>query len=435
MVRLIARRGALVTVVAVTLLLSACGGSSHNKVVPPGSTSPRSSSNVTSPATTPSTTAVPAQAACMMPLTHDTYDGFHIAVPAGWDLSALQGRIEVKKDAAESEAVVVEPAVQTSSVNAGAYFTSALQSFRQQVQNAGGTFSVTGQSSSNGLPQSSITVTAPNLKLEGKAMLMVVPMTTQLSKTELAFVLYWARGSLAGVEPMLQSIAQCFGPEKGSLFNVVRDQVFTYELAPGWGVTDESQDALDLHHGTDASVSYVLASVPQQYGASTQSFIDYVLAHENVTGVTAISTFTGAESTEYEEFIGTLNGQAIHGLISSGQPTPGPLPTAGIRQAVANQSEWNSMAGGLVQMAGFIQHGFSQDLQTINQLNQQWQNFNGQVANFDDTLNNQQLVQDPTNGKLYEAPYSAYTTGPAGPGYYVDNGFPGGQRLNEVQRG
>ena len=82
-------------------------------------------------------------------------------------------------------------------------------------------------------------------------------------------------------------------------------------------------------------------------------------------------------------------------------------------------------------MAGSIQHDFRQDLQEIQAVNRQWQDFSGQVANFDDTLNDQQLVQDPSTGQLYEAPYSSYlSTGPQGPGYYL----PDGQELNPVER-
>ncbi len=52
-------------------------------------------------------------AKCTLPLTHDTVDGFHIAVPSGWELLTLRGEMEVERDAAASEAVLVSPAVQT----------------------------------------------------------------------------------------------------------------------------------------------------------------------------------------------------------------------------------------------------------------------------------------------------------------------------------
>ena len=77
----------------------------------------------------------------------------------------------------------------------------------------------------------------------------------------------------------------------------------------------------------------------------------------------------------------------------------------------------------MVQIAGSIQHDFTQDLQELQRVNQQWQDFSGQVADFDDTLNQQQLVRDPTTGIYYEAPYSSYDpNGPGGPGYYLPNG-------------
>ena len=102
-----------------------------------------------------------------------------------------------------------------------------------------------------------------------------------------------------------------------------------------------------------------------------------------------------------------------------------------IRLGLANPGLWNSVNGGLLQMMGSIQHNFSGDLQEIAQVNHQWQDFSGQVADFDDTLNSQQLVQDPSNGSLYEASYSSWDpNGPNGPGYYLPNG----QLLNLVQR-
>jgi hypothetical protein len=44
------------------------------------------------------------------------------------------------------------------------------------------------------------------------------------------------------------------------------------------------------------------------------------------------------------------------------------------------------------------------------------------VSDFDDVLNQQQLVRDSA-GNYYEAPYSAYQNdGPQGPGYYLPDG-------------
>ena len=98
--------------------------------------------------------------------------------------------------------------------------------------------------------------------------------------------------------------------------------------------------------------------------------------------------------------------------------------TSGVEHiGLATTNLWDSVNGGLIEMMGFIQHSFVQDLETIQAVNQQWQDFSGQVANFDDTLNSQQLVQDPSTGGYYEAPYSSWDpNGPNGPGYYLPNG-------------
>jgi ABC-type bacteriocin/lantibiotic exporter with double-glycine peptidase domain len=93
--------------------------------------------------------------------------------------------------------------------------------------------------------------------------------------------------------------------------------------------------------------------------------------------------------------------------------------------AFSTQSTWNALNSGLIQMAGSIQHNFTQDLEQLQNINQEWQNFSGQVESFDDVLNQQQLVEDPTTGTYYEAPYSSYETdGPDGAGYYTSNGEP-----------
>src|SRR5580698_257415 len=41
--------------------------------------------------------AVPAQpGTCGLPLVHDSYDGFHVGVPTGWDVSTMGGEISVE---------------------------------------------------------------------------------------------------------------------------------------------------------------------------------------------------------------------------------------------------------------------------------------------------------------------------------------------------
>ena len=129
------------------------------------------------------------------------------------------------------------------------------------------------------------------------------------------------------------------------------------------------------------------------------------------------------------EITASLKGTRVHGLIYMEVSVDGGSTAGVFRLALADNPLWNSLNGALIEMAGSIQHDFTQDLQEIQAVNRQWQDFSGQVADFDDTLNNQQLVQDPSTGTLYEAPYSSYSNGPQGPGYYGPNG----QLLNPVQ--
>src|SRR5690349_12850727 len=86
----------------------------------------------------------PQQPSCSLPLTHDPYDGFHVAVPAGWELFALGGELEVEKDALGSEAVIVAPAAQTSGLTPSSYFQSQLSRFESQLASGGSTVTVTG---------------------------------------------------------------------------------------------------------------------------------------------------------------------------------------------------------------------------------------------------------------------------------------------------
>ena len=129
-----------------------------------------------------------------------------------------------------------------------------------------------------------------------------------------------------------------------------------------------------------------------------------------VPGRPLLSAITVGVDLEYSEFTATLSGKAVHGLIYMNISTSGQTTAGVFRLALAAGGLWNPLNGALIQMVGSIQHNFSQDLQEIQAVNRQWQDFSGQVANFDDTLNNQQLVQDPTTGKFYEAPYSSYIT-------------------------
>ncbi|MFZ0376956.1 MAG: hypothetical protein WAL38_03940 [Solirubrobacteraceae bacterium] len=301
------------------------------------------------------------------------------------ELFTLKGQIEVEKDAVGSEAVVVAPAAQTSGLTPASYFQSELSNFESLAAAGGTPITVTGNSSQNGIPSSTFTASINRQAASGQATVLVEPLAGQASSTELVFVADWAPQAVFGTESsLLTSIADCYGPEQGSLYQLVQTQAFNYMLPPAWSVPSggEGQDSLVLQDNQGDVVAYLLGGEgPNFQFDSPQTEIDAYLAYVGIDSVTSQWSVTppgqnGAPGNlEYEEFTATFEGNPVHGLIYS-----------------------------------------DVHLQTINQRNQQWQSFSNQVANFDDTLNNQQLTQDPTTGTYYDAPYDSYESdGPDGP--------------------
>jgi hypothetical protein len=381
--------------------------------------------------TAPATGGGPQQP-CNLPLTHDSYDGFHIAVPNGWELLTLGGELEVEKDAVGSEAVIVTPAAQTSGLTAASYFQSRLSAFESQAASGGSAITVTGTGSKNGVPSATFTASIDGQTANGQASVLVKSLPGQASASELVFVADWApSAAFAADSSLLSSVASCYGPETASLYRFYQDPAFTYMMPAGWSVVPggEGPDNLNLVDGSSDIVSYLLTTSASLPFNSPQTLIDSFLNAANVTGVTKLwSRATG--NTEYEEFTATFQGRPVHGLIYGEATDTSGFSTGVVRVGLAQAANWNAVNGALIQMAGAIQHDFTQDLETINQLNQQWQNFSNQVANFDDILNNQQLTQDPTTGIYYDAPYDSYEVdGPTGPGYYN-----GDQKLNTINR-
>lgn len=371
---------------------------------------------------------------CSLPLTHDPYDGFHIAIPAGWELFTLGGELEVEKDAVGSEAVIVTPAAQTSGLTPASYFQSQLGRLESQVASGGGTLTVTGTRSQNGIPSATFTAPIDGQTATGQATVLVEPLAGQAGSTELVFIAGWAPSTVYGTESsLLTSVADCFGPEAASLYRIYQDAAFTYMLPPGWTVPSggEGQDNLNLVDSSGDIVAYQATNNGVLAFSSAQTLIDGFLNATNVTGVTKLwSVAPSGGTTEYEEFTATFQGRPVHGLIYGQATNANGFYDGTVRVGLAQAANWNAVNGAMIQMAGAIQHNFTQDLETINRLNQQWQSFSNQVANFDDTLNNQQLTQDPRTGIFYDAPYDSYdANGPAGPGYYKDD-----QKLDIINR-
>jgi hypothetical protein len=419
------RLGCALVQVAILGLAVSCGSST-----PPNSVTSNAPSNPPPPA-----------AACTMPLTHDTYNGFHIAVPAGWGLSSLNGRVFVESDPSGAEAVLVYPAIQTNGLTPAQFFTSYLGSLEQEAANAGHPVTAKPKPELAGMPVESLTGTEGNVAVAGIATVAMLPLHSQFSSTELVFIAYWApTESFPTEEGMLASIGRCYGPEAATLYRVFKDQVFTYMMPPQWVVADETQNNIDLHLGSTADVSYLfLEAIQSSQVGSPQDLVNFVFTKEGFSNVHALWTtavpgqqeVNGVQSAAYEEFTATLGGVSDHGLIFALTNVGGGITSGVVRIALSTTEQWNSLNAAMIQMAGAIQHDFTQDLQQLQHINQQFQNFGGQVANFDDVLNQQQLVQDPSTGTFYEAPYSSYiVNGSDGPGYYL----PSGQHLNLIQR-
>lgn len=268
---------------------------------------------------------------------------------------------------------------------------------------------------------------------------MAAPGATQ----EAAFISYWApAGAFAGARSELASVAACYGPEPAPPSRVLQDQVFTYAVPPGWTPFDENANGIDLHGPDDSDVSYLLAGpVDTSVFDSPQGMVAWFLNGVGMSGVASVSTVVspaqtasngGSESDLYQEFTAISAGRPFHGLIFGYTVVGGGVASGYIRMAVAPVADWNSLSPSMIEIAGSIQHNFGQDLADLQQVNQQWQDFSGQVADFDDTLNSQQLVEDPSTGVFYEAPYAAYDqNGANGPGYYLGNG----DELNPQSRG
>ena len=211
---------------------------------------------------------------------------------------------------------------------------------------------------------------------------------------------------------------------------------FTFIEPPGWHIGAEGQDDLSLDNAANtASATFDLwgpfvagVNISQPINTPSEA-ITYWFGKLGFQAPRVLSATTVGGSEEYMEFTATLNGTPVHGLMYMETSTDGGSTAGVFRLALADSPLWDSLNGALIEMAGSIQHDFTQDLQEIQAVNRQWQDFSGQVANFDDTLNNQQLVQDPSTGQLYEAPYSSYPMGRKGPVTTRD-----GQLLNPVER-
>jgi hypothetical protein len=412
---------------AACLLVAACRTSSHN--ASPTSTTAAPGNKSTS------TTTKATIASCTLPLTKDTYDGFRIGIPAGWDLFTNDGTIVVEKDSTATEESTVTPVLITTGLTPTSVFQSSLESLRKEIVQSGGTMTSTVTTPSGHTPTATLALSTHGTPLTGQATLAVLPEKTAHGSSVAALLASWSPTStFAGQRATLAAIGACYGPTPGTLYQVMKDQVFTYAIPLGWTVPNEGQDSIEIAQGDNASATYTLTLLPSGSGVNspqsmeTYAFgklgvhVDHVLASvQTPSKATANGTFEGEI---YQEFTGSLtNGQAVHGLVYVTADTGTSNPTGVIRLGLAKPDLWNGTNGALVHILDSIQHDFTQDLQQWESISRQQQAFSAQVQGFDYALNGVDLVHDQATGATFEAPYDTYTTdGPDGPGYYDDAG-------------
>lgn len=372
---------------------------------------------------------------CSLPLTHDTYDGFHIGVPAGWSLSTLGDTIAVTKNVAATEMAVVYPVLNTNGVTPGTLFTTYFAALAKTATASHNTLSYQLVNKPGQLPRAIVTGRAGTVAVRGLATISIMPFRTRLAASLLVFSAYWAPTSrLAADTAMLASIGGCYGPEPGTLYQVYNDQAFYFALPLDWRVADEGQDNIDLVGDSGrAVVSYLLTLMStSESGTTPRSLLTAIFnqIHIQVSRIlssTDLPSQPGADGStvgeEYMEFLGQYQGHAIHGFVIIVNST-GSLDTSGVmRLAVATTGRWNADNGGLLKVMTSVRHSLTLDEQQWQHLQQQWQQFSEGEQKFDDIINGVDEVRDPSTGTVYAAPYDTYNqSGPDGPGYYIDNG-------------
>jgi hypothetical protein len=383
---------------------------------------------------TPTQGHATAASGCGDPVVHDRYDGFHVGVPAGWTLAIEDGFIVVQKEQSAPVVAVVEPALLTAGQNPSKFFVAALGLLKKAVRQAGNSMSFTGVGR-GGVETASIVGRVGKIAVAGQASLSVTAEQTAHGSKLAVFSAYWAPpAQLARSRKALTGVGGCYGPEPGTLFRIIRDQAFTYPLPPGW-TPHELVDQLFVDDGTNASAAYLFSqTIPASSGVTdVKSYLQFMLRIIGIKIDKVVSSSSapdkhtvtgGTEQFEQVEFLGSVNGRSIHGVIGA-HNVSGPGVTSGsIRLALANRALWNSLNPTLLRIAAGIQPDFTQDDQTLLRVQQQQQGFSQQVAGFDQAIDATDIVTDPATGQSYEAPYSAYNAnGPNGPGYYT--GSPG----------
>jgi hypothetical protein len=328
----------------------------------------------------------------------------------------------------------VYPALLTSGLTPARFFVAAIGELQRDLSADGESLSYHVTSSAGGLTQAVVSGRAGGVAVSGAAAVSVLNDRTAHGSRLVVMSAYWAPpASLRTDRSALAAIGGCYAPRPADLFRVVQDQAFTYSIPLGWKVTGEGQDELNIGLGNSASANYLLTLTTDSAVDSAPTLLQWVfgqwglaITHTliEVTAPAQTSVTGASEQSEYVEFTGTNKGKPIRGVVFVGSNSGDGITSGTIRLAIAQPAIWNSVNGGLLRIVGGIQQQFTQGIEQWENLSQEWQRFGQQVDGFDDALNGEDLVEDPSTGAVFEAPYNAYlANGPDGPGYYT--GSPG----------
>src|SRR5487761_1756413 len=106
---------------------------------------------------------------CTLPVVHDSYRGFRVGVPAGWDVSTLDGTVSVQKGSSGAEAALVYPAALASGLTPAKFFAAYMRYQQRFVAKGGDSLTFQMQPGASGLPRASIRLRSKTLDLVGEA--------------------------------------------------------------------------------------------------------------------------------------------------------------------------------------------------------------------------------------------------------------------------
>jgi hypothetical protein len=378
------------------------------------------------------TTEASSVGGCNVPVVHDTYDGFHVGVPAGWHLSSGSGLILVQKTFSGATEGVIESAYLSGGQTPAKYFAATLSGLNKKAKGNHNLldFKLTSPTTAT------ITGRSGKVAFAGAARARLIRTHAAHGTRVGVFSAYWAPPStLAAQRKQLASIGACFGLEQGTLSILHQTNTFTYSLPIGWKVSSQGAENLFLNDGKKGSANYLLEGpFPTTSGikdaqtlfqASINDLgikVDQVLLSE-LTPQVRVATGV-VEQQLVVQFRGTLGTEQVEALARVISESQGGTLTGELRIAVARQELWNSLNGMLIWTTDGIQHDYSQDETSLIQVQQQLAGFAQQVVGFRQALDGTDVVEDPATGAKYEAPYDAFVpSGPDGPGYYA--GAPG----------